>query len=139
MGLFAAFALIARNCKQIKAVRLLQTERPGSLFLRGAYRRRGLHMHGKNTLKEWESPMKFAALKRPRRDEPLDPELERYRPTLEQELRDCLAEMRRNQLLFDLETEPELVEQRIYERSALLCRYRYLQRKARALGLRAIL
>ena len=67
------------------------------------------------------------------------PELERYRPTLEQELRDCLAEMRRNQLLFDLETEPELVEQRIYERSALLCRYRYLQRKARALGLRAIL
>ncbi|MCI7254784.1 MAG: DUF2508 domain-containing protein [Oscillospiraceae bacterium] len=96
-------------------------------------------MHDKNTLKEWESPMKFAALKRPRRDEPLDPELERYRPTLEQELRDCLAEMRRNQLLFDLETEPELVEQRIYERSALLCRYRYLQRKARALGLRAIL
>ena len=83
--------------------------------------------------------MKFAALKRPRRDEPLDPELEHYRPTLEQELRDCLAEMRRNQLLFDLETEPELVEQRIYERSALLCRYRYLQRKARALGLRAIL
>ena len=83
--------------------------------------------------------MKFAALKRPRRDEPLDPELERYRPTLKQELRDCLAEMRRNQLLFDLETEPELVEQRIYERSALLCRYRYLQRKARALGLRAIL
>ena len=54
-------------------------------------------------------------------------------------MRDCLAEMRRNQLLFDLETEPELVEQRIYERSALLCRYRYLQRKARALGLRAIL
>ena len=47
--------------------------------------------------------------------------------------------MRRNQLLFDLETEPELVEQRIYERSALLCRYRTYSASARALGLRAIL
>lgn len=66
-------------------------------------------------------------------------ECERYCPQLEQELHECLAQMRQNQTLFDLETEPELVEQRIYERQALQCRYRYLMRKARALGLRTIL
>lgn len=58
---------------------------------------------------------------------------------LEQELRECMQEMRHNQMLFDLETEPELIEQRVYEYQALQCRYSYLQRKARAEGLRAIL
>ncbi|MBQ8647933.1 MAG: DUF2508 family protein [Oscillospiraceae bacterium] len=80
-----------------------------------------------------------AVKKHIRRDEPMDPELARYRPTLEQEIRECLAEMRHNQMVFDLETEPELVEACIYQRSALQCRYRYLMRKARELNLRAIL
>lgn len=58
---------------------------------------------------------------------------------LEQDLRDCMADMRQNQMLFDLETEPELIDQRIYEYQAIQSRYRYLQRQARAAGLRAIL
>lgn len=58
---------------------------------------------------------------------------------LEQDLRDCIAEMRQNQILFDLETEPELIDQRIFEYQAIQSRYRYLQRQARAAGLRAIL
>lgn len=67
-----------------------------------------------------------------------DPELQRYQPDLEQELRDCLRQLEYNQNWFDLETEPELIEQRIYEREALRCRYRYLIRRARDLGLRAV-
>ena len=47
--------------------------------------------------------------------------------------------MRHNEMLFSLEVEEDLIDQRIYERKALLCRYHYLQAKARALGLRAIL
>ncbi len=66
-------------------------------------------------------------------------ERERYYPTLEQELRECMALMRQNKMLFDMEVEPELVEQRIYEGRALQCRYEFLMRKARAVGLRAIL
>lgn len=58
---------------------------------------------------------------------------------LEQELRECLAQMRQNQMLFDLETEPELIDQRVFEYQAIQCHYRYLQRRARAVGLRAIL
>ena len=58
---------------------------------------------------------------------------------LEQDLRDCMADMRQNQLLFDMETEPELIDQRIYEYQAIQSRYRSLQRQARAAGLRAIL
>ena len=60
-------------------------------------------------------------------------------PALPDQLRECLADIRHNQMLFDLETEPELIEQRIYEQRALECRYRYLLRQARAAGLRAIL
>lgn len=66
-------------------------------------------------------------------------ELARYCPALEQELRECIMLMRQNKMLFDLEVEPELVEQRIYEGRALECRYEYLMRKARAVGLRMIL
>ena len=70
---------------------------------------------------------------------PSDPELERYRPTLEAEMCECIQGMRHNEMLFNLETEPDLVEQRIYERCALQCRYHYLLEKARALGLRTVL
>ena len=77
--------------------------------------------------------------RRPKREDPMDRELSRYRPTLEEEIRECLEEMRRNEMLFDLEVESDLIDQRIYERQALLCRYRYLQGRARAMGLRAIL
>ena len=68
-----------------------------------------------------------------------DSEAQRYMPCLEEELRQCLQDMRHNNMLFDLEIEPELIEQRIYERRAIQCRYEYLMRKARAVGLRAIL
>lgn len=60
-------------------------------------------------------------------------------PSLEQELRDCLERMRHNEQRFDMELEPELIEEVIYEYQALQSRYRYLQRKARANNLRAIL
>ena len=43
-----------------------------------------------------------------------DTEKARYCPDLEEQLRECMARMRQNKMLFDLETEPELVEQRIY-------------------------
>ena len=39
---------------------------------------------------------------------------------------------------YDPELE-DLIEQRIYERQALLCRYRYLLARARELGLHTIL
>lgn len=68
-----------------------------------------------------------------------DPEWERYHPNLEEELQEVVAEMQRNEMLFNLETEPDLVEQRIYERQALQCRYRYLISEARRLGLHAFL
>lgn len=60
-------------------------------------------------------------------------------PELEEQLRQCLADMRQNQMLFDLETESELIDQWVFEYQALQCRYRYLQRLARGNGLRAIL
>lgn len=66
--------------------------------------------------------------------------VEKYcREDLKQELKECLQEMAHNQMLFDLETEPELIEQRVYEYQALKCRYGYLQRRARAEGLRLVL
>ncbi len=70
---------------------------------------------------------------------PADRELNRYYPTLEAELQECIQGMRHNEMLFNLETDPDLVEQRIYERRALQCRYHYLLEKARALGLRTVL
>lgn len=64
--------------------------------------------------------------------------VEQYcRVDLKKELKECLEEMRHVQMLFDLETEPELIDRRIYEYQALQCQYGYLQRKARAAGLRA--
>ena len=54
---------------------------------------------------------------------PRDNEHERYHP----------------ELMFDLEVDSDLIEQRIYERQALLCRYRYLLARARELGLHTIL
>ena len=67
-----------------------------------------------------------------------DVEHERYHPELEEELKECLWCLRRNAMMFDLEVDPNLVEQRIYERQALLCRYRYLIQRARELGLHGI-
>ena len=70
---------------------------------------------------------------------PLDAEHERYHPELEEELKECLFCLRRNEMMFDLETDTDLIEQRIYERQALLARYRYLLARARELGLHTIL
>lgn len=66
-------------------------------------------------------------------------ELERRRAGLEEDLKEVLADLRHNEMMFNLEIEPDLVEQRIYERQALRCRYRYLIERARELGLRTIL
>ena len=63
---------------------------------------------------------------------PRDTEHERYHPELEEELKECLFCLKRNEMMFDL-------EQRIDERQALLCRYRYLLARARELGLHTVL
>lgn len=55
---------------------------------------------------------------------------------LEEDLKSCLANMIKNEALFNLETDESLLEARIYERQALQCHYRYLLEKARAIGLR---
>ena len=70
---------------------------------------------------------------------PRDTEHERYHPELEAELRECLFCLRQNEMLFDLEVNTDLIEQHIYERQALLCRYRYLLARARELGLHTVL
>ena len=70
---------------------------------------------------------------------PRDVEHERYHPELEEEIKECLFCLRRNEMMFDLEVDPDLIEQRIYERQALLCRYRYLLARARELGLHTVL
>ena len=68
-----------------------------------------------------------------------DTEHERYHPELEEELKECLFCLHRNEMMFDLEVDTDLIEQHIYERQALLARYRYLLGKARELGLHTIL
>ena len=70
---------------------------------------------------------------------PRDNEHERYHPELEEELKECLFCLQRNAMMFDLEVDSDLIEQRIYERQALLCRYRYLLARARELGLHTVL
>ena len=70
---------------------------------------------------------------------PRDTEHERYHPELEEELKECLFCLKRNEMMFDLEVDTDLIEQRIYERQALLCRYRYLLARARELGLHPVL
>ena len=47
-----------------------------------------------------------------------DMEHERYHPELEQEIKECLYCLECNARMFDLEVDPDLVEQRIYERQA---------------------
>ena len=54
---------------------------------------------------------------------PRDTEHERYHPELEEELKECLFCLKRNEMMFDMEVDTDLIEQRIYERQALLCRY----------------
>ena len=47
---------------------------------------------------------------------PRDNEHERYHPELEEELKECLFCLRRNAMMFDLEVDSDLIEQRLYER-----------------------
>lgn len=42
------------------------------------------------------------------------------------QLKDCEARLRRNETLFNMETEDLLIDSSIYEYHALLCRHRYL-------------
>ena len=50
---------------------------------------------------------------------PRDTEHERYHPELEEELKECLFCLKRNEMMFDMEVDTDLIEQRIYERQAL--------------------
>ena len=65
---------------------------------------------------------------------PRDTEHERYHPELEEELKECLFCLHRNEMMFDLEVDTDLIEQHIYERHALLARYRYLLGKPGSWG-----
>lgn len=53
------------------------------------------------------------------------------RAYFERQIRDCLERTRNNQQLFDLETEPELIDAHIYRGLSLQCEYRYLMRRVR--------
>ncbi len=55
----------------------------------------------------------------------------RDRAYFERQLKNCLQEKRHNEELFDLETEPELIEAHIYRRLSLECEYRYLLRQVK--------
>lgn len=47
------------------------------------------------------------------------------------QLKECERLLRSNETLFNLETEDCMIESRIYEREALLCRHKYLLEKMR--------
>lgn len=51
-----------------------------------------------------------------------DPE----RAILRAQLKECECRLRENECLFNLETADTMIDSRIYERNALLCRHRYL-------------
>ena len=48
------------------------------------------------------------------------------------QLKECEYLLRKNETLFNLEDEEEMIDCRIYEREALLARYQYLLRQIRA-------
>lgn len=48
------------------------------------------------------------------------------------QLRECEYLLRKNEMLFNMESEEDLIDCRIFEREALLARYQYLLRRARA-------
>ena len=70
---------------------------------------------------------------------PRDNEHERYHPELEEELKECLFCLQRNAMMFDLEVDSDLNEQRIYEPPPLMSRNRNQHARARELGLHTIL
>ena len=51
---------------------------------------------------------------------PRDTEHERYHPELEEELKECLFCLRRNEMMIDLEVDTDLIEQRIYRRGSMV-------------------
>lgn len=64
------------------------------------------------------------------------PERAAYEPQLEEDLQRCIQEIRNNEQMFDFITEPELIAECIYRHEALACRYAYLLRRARQVGVR---
>ena len=48
------------------------------------------------------------------------------------QLKECEYLLRKNETLFNMEDEEEMIDCRIYEREALLARYQYLLRQIRA-------
>lgn len=57
-------------------------------------------------------------------------------PDIVEQIRECEALLRRNEALFNLEQDPQMIDAHIYEREALMVRYGTLLRRARAQGKR---
>lgn len=51
------------------------------------------------------------------------------RETLVADVHECLELMRINEMLFNLESDEDMLDAHIYEREALLCKYRSLMRQ----------
>lgn len=57
-------------------------------------------------------------------------------PDIVDQIRECEMLLRRNEALFNLEQDPQMIDAHIYEREALMVRYGTLLRRARIQGKR---
>ncbi|MDO5601701.1 MAG: DUF2508 domain-containing protein [Oscillospiraceae bacterium] len=57
-------------------------------------------------------------------------------PDIVEQIRECEMLLRRNESLFNLEQDQQMIDAHIYEREALMVRYSTLLRRARAQGRR---
>ena len=53
------------------------------------------------------------------------------RAELRAQLKECECRLRENECMFNQETEDSMIDSRIYEHNALLCRHRYLVEQLR--------
>ena len=70
---------------------------------------------------------------------PRDTEHERYHPELEEELKECLFCLRRNEMMFDLEVDTDLIEQRAFTSGRRFVSLPVLTGQARELGCTPVL
>ena len=77
-----------------------------------------LYWKGQN-LAEYQKEDAYAGTNHTKRPDPAftprpgDTEHERYHPELEEELKECLFCLKRNEMMFDMEVDTDLIEQRI--------------------------
>ena len=57
---------------------------------------------------------------------------------LAKQIKECEMLLRQNEIKFNFETEPELIDAHIYEREALMVRYGHLIRQAKLCGLKSV-